>query len=96
MGYGDGFAAVVGNPLACETIQIFGSTKSLSGSATMLVIFFLVSAILLGATGQPQVLLPALVLAVLATIIEAATPLGLDNLTVPLLTSGAYYFLFVL
>jgi len=96
MGYGDGFAAVVGTRWPIGPYKIFGATKSLSGSATMLVVSFVVSAILLAATGQPQVLLPALVIALLGTIVEAATPLGLDNLTVPLLTSGAYYFWFVL
>ncbi|WP_373482159.1 hypothetical protein [Acetobacterium sp.] len=33
--------------------------------------------------------------AVLATLLEAVTPLGMDNLTVPLVSAGAYYFLFV-
>lgn len=96
MGYGDGFAAVVGTRWPLGSYSIFGGTKSLSGSAAMLVVSFVVSVILLGATGQPQVLLPALVIALLGTIVEAATPLGLDNLTVPLLTSGAYYLWFVL
>lgn len=95
MGYGDGLAAVVGTRWPKWPYQIFGSEKTLSGSLTMLGASFLVTTLLLAATGQSQVLIPAIALAVLATLLEAATPLGLDNLTVPLVSAGAYYFLFV-
>lgn len=95
MGYGDGLAAVVGTRWPKRPYQIFGSEKTLSGSLTMLGASFLVTLILLAATGQSQVLIPAITLAVLATVLEAATPLGLDNLTVPLVSAGAYYYLFV-
>ncbi|WP_303869881.1 diacylglycerol/polyprenol kinase family protein [Acetobacterium wieringae] len=95
MGYGDGLAAVVGTRWPKRPYQIFGSEKTLSGSLTMLGASFLVTTLLLAATGQPLVLIPAIILAVLATVLEAATPLGLDNLTVPLVSAGAYYFLFV-
>lgn len=95
MGYGDGLAAVVGTRWPKRPYQIFGSEKTLSGSLTMLGASFLVTTLLLAATGQPQVLIPAITLALLATLLEAATPLGLDNLTVPLVSAGAYYYLFV-
>ncbi|KAF5089410.1 Phytol kinase [anaerobic digester metagenome] len=95
MGYGDGLAAVVGTRWPKWPYQILGSEKTLSGSLTMLGASFLVTTLLLAATGQPQVLIPAITLALLATVLEAATPLGLDNLTVPLVSAGAYYFLFV-
>ncbi|MEA4807073.1 SEC59/DGK1/VTE5 family protein [Acetobacterium wieringae] len=95
MGYGDGLAAVVGTRWPKWPYQIFGSEKTLSGSLTMLGASFLVTTLLLAATGQSQVLIPAIALAVLATLLEAATPLGLDNLTVPLVSAGAYYYLFV-
>ena len=95
MGYGDGLAAVVGTRWPKVPYKLLGSEKTLSGSLTMLTASFLVTLILLAATGQDQVLVPAISLAVLATVLEAATPLGLDNLTVPLISAGAYYFLFV-
>lgn len=95
MGYGDGLAAVVGTRWPKWPYQIFGSEKTLSGSLTMLGASFLVTTLLLAATGQPQVLIPAITLALLATLLEAVTPLGLDNLTVPLVSAGTYYFLFV-
>ncbi|MEO1815736.1 MAG: hypothetical protein ABGU93_09135 [Acetobacterium sp.] len=95
MGYGDGLAAVVGTRWPKQRFQLLGAEKTLSGSLTMLVASFLVTVVLLAATGQPQVLMPALTLALLATGLEAITPLGLDNLTVPLVSAGAYYFIFV-
>lgn len=95
MGYGDGLAAVVGTRWPKVPYKLLGSEKTLSGSLTMLMASFLVTLILLAATGQDQVLVPAITLAVLATVLEAATPLGLDNLTVPLISAGAYYYLFV-
>ncbi|PKM60465.1 MAG: hypothetical protein CVU99_07955 [Firmicutes bacterium HGW-Firmicutes-4] len=96
MGYGDGLAAVVGTRWPIKPYQILGSEKTLSGSLTMFGASFLVTLILLAATGQSQDLIPAIILAVLATGLEALTPQGLDNLTVPLVSAGAYYFLFVL
>ena len=95
MGYGDGLAAVVGTSWPKRPYQLLGAEKTLSGSLTMLVTSFLVTLVLLAATGQPQVLMPALTLALLATGLEAIMPLGLDNLTVPLVSAGAYYFIFV-
>lgn len=95
MGYGDGLAAVVGTRWPKVPYKLLGSEKTLSGSLTMLTASFLVTLILLAGTGQTQVLVPAITLAVLATALEAITPLGLDNLTVPLISAGAYYFLFV-
>jgi len=96
MGYGDGLAAVVGTRWPKMPYQIFGSEKTLSGSLTMLVVTFMVTLILLAATGSAELLIPAITLAVLATVLEAMTPLGLDNLTVPLVSAGAYYFIFVI
>lgn len=96
MGYGDGLAAVIGTRWPKRPYQLLGSEKTLSGSLTMLVASFLVTLVLLAATGQPQVLIPAITLALLATVLEAITPLGLDNLTVPLVSAGVYYFIFVI
>lgn len=89
MGYGDGLAAVIGSRWPFGRYTIFGSGRSLSGSAAMFAASFAVSLLLLLAIGQP-----AAILAALATLLEAATPLGLDNLTVPLVTAGAYYWWF--
>lgn len=96
MGYGDGLAAVVGKKYPLGPYQLGDNKKSLSGSLTMFVASFLVGFLFLTVTGQSQALVPALVLSAIATALEAITPWGLDNLTVPLLSSAAYYWLFTI
>ena len=96
MGYGDGLAAVVGKKYPLGPYQLGDNKKSLSGSLTMFVASFLVGFLFLSVTGQSQALVPALGLSAIATALEAITPWGLDNLTVPLLSSAAYYWLFTI
>lgn len=90
MGYGDGLAAVVGKAFPRKPYRIFGAGKSLTGNLTMLVVSFAVLALLLVWQGIVPVLPVALGLSLLATLVEAVTPLGLDNLTVPLASALAY------
>lgn len=96
MGYGDGFAAIVGARMGKHKFRLWQATKSLEGSLTMLIASFLTSFCLLTATSSlSAALLPAFFLAALATVIEAFTPLGLDNLTVPLAVSLIWQFFFI-
>ena len=88
MTWGDALAAVVGQRFGKRRYTIAGSTRSLEGSAVM----FLASWV---ATLVPLLLLApvplnpaaavsaAAVTALGATVIEAASPWGIDNLTVP-------------
>lgn len=97
MGYGDGLAAVVGKRFGKMQYTVFGNTKSFLGSLTMFLVSFVVCAIILYIVTplfMGTVFLQALILSLIATIVEALTPLGLDNLTVPLLTFLVYQFLF--
>lgn len=94
MGYGDGFAAVLGKKYGRNTFKIMGNTKSLEGSLSMFVCSFIAASIILSIfhNGPAPIIAIALILAGFATIVEMITPFGLDNLTVPLLTSGLYMF----
>lgn len=83
MAYGDGFAAVLGQKYGRSGYKIGKNRKSWAGSAAMFLFTFAASTLVLALSGRPA-LDPALALAALATILEAATPLELDNLTVPL------------
>lgn len=95
MGYGDGLAALVGKRFPIGRYRIFGSTKSMAGNLTMLTVSFIVLALLQLASGAGLGLwLPVFAVALIATLVEAATPLGLDNLTVPLLTALSYGLVF--
>lgn len=98
MGYGDGFAALIGTRYGKNRFTVLGSVKSLEGSAAMfaaaLIPLFLL--IYLGANlSWLSALGSAAALAALATIIEAITPQGLDNLTVPLAVSLTWIIFFL-
>jgi phytol kinase len=97
LGYGDGFAAVIGKAYGKHRWK---SGKSLEGSLTMFFASFVVMMII--AFMHPlsasflMVMGGALLVAVTATLLEAYTPYGLDNLSVPLITSLVYYVLHLL
>ena len=78
MGYGDGLAALVG--LGFGGIKLPGSKKkTFTGSIVM---FFVVLLVCIVFTGRPLFL--CIFTALAATLTEAYTPFGLDNITVPL------------
>jgi phytol kinase len=88
LGWGDGLASVVGERTNSGSLQVFGNTKSLAGSATMFVasaavalVFFLVFGDS-GAAGAIAVFV--LSTALVATFTELVTPFGLDNISVPI------------
>ena len=86
MTWGDALAAIIGGRLGRHPFTIAGSTRSIEGSAVMFIASWI-------ATCVPLALLPsqsflaavglALTTALDATIIEAVSPWGIDNLTVP-------------
>ena len=94
MGWGDGFAAIVGKRYGTRKVTLFGATRTLQGSLTMFVVSFLVCFVILSIYDPERALLASLTVAAGATLAEALTPLGFDNLTVPLLSSAIYTFLF--
>ncbi len=93
MGYGDGIAAVAGQRYGKRTYRIWRTEKSYIGSAAMFLFSYAACLLVLLSTGR-HAPFPALVLASAATVLEAVTPLELDNLTVPLGVSLLYQLLF--
>jgi len=87
MGYGDGFAALVGSKYGKHSFKKFGLSKSLEGSITVFVFALLISGIFFGIYSPSLWLLKALIIALSATIIELLSPNGFDNLSLPLLVS---------
>lgn len=88
MTWGDALAAVVGRRWGRRRFRVLGTTRSVEGSLT----FLLVASV---ATALPLALLPgtpspgweavpvALCAAAVTTLVEAISPWGTDNLTVP-------------
>ena len=92
MGYGDGLAALIGTKFKSPKYIIFHQKKTILGSTTMFVVSFLVISIMTLVYHSFSVL-SVLALSAIATIIEAVSPFGLDNITVPLFTALVAYFI---
>ncbi|HPR88203.1 MAG TPA: phosphatidate cytidylyltransferase [bacterium] len=99
MTWGDACASLVGQPWGRKKFQAFGHTRSFLGSVTMaavsLVAIWLTLTLLPGsalspmspAIGLADRLLLTILGATVATLAEALSPAGTDNLTVPLASS---------
>jgi len=86
MTWGDALAAVVGRRIGKHRYAILGNTRSLEGSAVMFAAGWVATLIPLVLLGQVSLLTAmgvAAATAFAATIIEAVSPWGIDNLTVP-------------
>lgn len=95
MTWGDGFAALIGQRFGKHKYKILGSQKSWEGSLTMTLVSYLVSSlVLLGSQGNIwQTWVVSLLVAVVATALEAFSFLGIDNLTVPLGSAALAFML---
>jgi phytol kinase len=98
MAFGDAAASLVGQKMGRHQFNIF-SKKSIEGTTAMFTITFVsvTLSLLLFSYICPfstyTLLLASLGVAATATILEALTPKGLDNLTVPLISSLVFLFL---
>ncbi|MEH2170248.1 MAG: diacylglycerol/polyprenol kinase family protein [Nostoc sp.] len=95
MTWGDGLAALIGQRFGTHKYKVFGTEKSWEGSLTMMLVSYVVSnLILVGAQGNSwQTWAISLMVAVIATALEAVSFLGIDNLTVPLGSAALAFFL---
>ena len=91
MGYGDGFAAIAGQSIKSKSFKIFGSTKSIAGSATMFIISLIIVSGAFAYLGINLWLIKSILIAFIVTVFEAVSPKGTDNLTIPLLSSLLVY-----
>ena len=102
MVYGDGFAALIGQKFGKVKYTIFGGTKSLEGSLTMFVITTVMSVFVwmvftsIGCTMPEFNIVNIIMISAVATLCEAFSYGGIDNLTVPAVTSILYYLVAVL
>ncbi len=88
MTWGDAFAAVMGQRYGRREYSLFGSTRTLEGSLTMFLVSWIATAIPLLIFSVNRItpggaLLVSAITALGATAVEAVSPHGTDNLTVP-------------
>ena len=98
MSYGDGFASLLGMKFGKRKYKIFGDKKSYVGSISMFVftlIMIVIAFLYYGVNITYYKLLILAFMALAAAIVEAITPRGLDNLSVPLSISAIYWFLLI-
>jgi phytol kinase len=95
MTWGDGLAALVGQRFGEHPYQIWGEKKSWEGSLTMLLVSYAVCASILVAVQGPVMAtwLIAAAAAAIATALESISKYGIDNLSVPLGTAAACFWL---
>ncbi len=99
--YGDGLASVIGLRWGKIKYNITGDEKSVAGSVTMLIatliavtcglIFY--SSVAGALRLSYDLVIPLIIVAIVATLVEALTPKGLDNLSVPLASSSIFWLL---
>lgn len=93
MCFGDGFAALFGKKFGNKKYKIGNTNKSYLGSFTMLIITFTIIFAVFIYLKTSYALVKAILVAVIATITEAISIKGTDNITVPLLTASLVYFI---
>jgi len=98
MSYGDGFASLIGSRFGKHKFNIWGDEKSFIGSISMFIFTFITVVIALfyyqiTVSGKLFILL---YITFFATICEAFSPKGIDNLTVPFLAPFLYWLYFIM
>lgn len=100
MVYGDGFASLIGQKFGRHKYKIT-EEKSVEGSITMFIVTFLAASIVIffyNSIGYAVEFNIAIILfiSLIATIMEAVTPKGLDNITATSATAILYYVFLVI
>lgn len=87
MALGDGLAGICGALIPSPSWQIWGQRKSLVGTATMAVVSLAALAVVAAAAPAAPGVARLLTIALVATGLEQVAWLGIDNLTVPLVSA---------
>jgi phytol kinase len=98
MSFGDGFASLLGTTFGKRKYNVVGDEKSYIGSFFMFVftlIMMIVAMIYFGVNITMAKLLVLPFIALIAMLVEAITPKGLDNISVPFTTAILYWVFLV-
>ena len=92
MTFGDGLAGLFGKSFKSFNWKIFNQQKSLLGTSVMFFTSFVVVT-LLGNNGGFGLNINYLIIALIATILEQISITGIDNFSVPIITSSVFHLL---
>ena len=92
MAFGDGLAGLIGKNFKSKNWTIFNQKKSIIGTTTMFLISLLVVSIL-GYKNNFDFNYYYFGIALLATLLEQISIIGIDNFSVPILTSIIFHLL---
>jgi phytol kinase len=93
MAYGDGFAAIIGTEIKSRKIY---HNKTIVGTLTMLIISAFFTMIILLKYNTERIVISVIIVSIVATTLELFSKKGLDNLTVPILSSLTYLLIMYL
>jgi len=93
MGYGDGFAAIIGEKMNIGIYRIFYFRKSIAGNIAMLVITFFTVVIYSFIYNLGYSILQLILISFVSTVVEAISVRGTDNFTIPILTYTIFTFI---
>lgn len=91
MGYGDGFAAVIGKKIKSKEYKVGNSIKSIAGSTTMFVITLAICVVVFKILNIEYFVAKAICVSIIATLLEAVSIKGLDNISVPIVVTILTY-----
>jgi len=92
MTFGDGLAGLIGKNFKSKNWVIFNQKKSIIGTTTMFVISLIVISIL-GYKNNFDFNYYYVVIALIATLLEQISIIGIDNFSVPIITSTIFHLL---
>lgn len=92
MAYGDGCAAIAGKAIKSKEYTVFGSKKTIAGSSVMFIISLVITLSVFGYSNTEWWVVKSLILSAIATILEAISAKGTDNITVPVIASLLTFF----
>ena len=92
MTFGDGLAGLIGKNFKSRSWKIFNQKKSIIGTSTMFLISFLV-VFILGYLNNIDFNYYFFGIAFIATLLEQISIIGIDNLSVPIITSTIFHLL---
>ena len=90
MAISDGSASLIGRFVPSAQWNLFGQTKSLAGTSTMLISSMIILYVIQRLMGDQLPSLNIIIIGILITILEQLSVNGIDNLSVPLATACLY------